>query len=78
MHTAQFTLAHSPFILVLNFNSFVLLIYQFGIEIAKKKSCAQVTYKDPLGYIELPLSGLFQGFLANLELTFCVTKSKLI
>ena len=61
-----------------NFDSFVLLTYQLSIEIDKKKK--KVTYKGALdwGYIELSLSGLFQGFAAEFELKFCVTKLKSI
>ena len=35
----------SPFIVLPNFDSFVLLTYQLDIEIAKKKSSAKVTYE---------------------------------
>ena len=42
-----------------NFESFVLLTYQLGIEFSKKKNHVQ-KHLDPWGNIELPLSGLFQ------------------
>ena len=69
-------MADSQFIFLPNFDSFVLLTYQLSIEIAKKKLCAKVIYKEARGYIELPLPELFQliqGFTANFELKLRVT-----
>ena len=57
------TLADGPFILLPNFDIFLLLTYQLGIEIAKKNH----VQKSPIRTHEAILNCSFQGFTANFD-----------